>query len=415
MPDMYKLGVSDALARLGLAEPEEESHLARNVALGGLAAAPFAGLIGRQKLIHDPHAGAEVAKAKDLYELSRRARAGDVLVAGSPKWSGWKMVQSPITGSPFFHADQVVAPGRYFLAGERFVDPKDFTDKKGVLDKVKYEAELKRQAELPPRRAIWQSSHIPQYGQHGYEDVMLMRPKKKLTPAQLSALKREAARGAQLPYEFSVGTKGVAKELFLPKLNIWQKLRNLVQRNKPVVCKGNVCSTLPAQSLHDAGVVEQVVRGKAPQSVLSADYLRSGAFEPVMHWRSPTAAPEMSAKALRRLGLGVRGALGLGLAGTAYGLSEDPLLGAGVLGTAATPTAIRALLDLKKRGLGYETFRPLSRGMSDINRIAEGGKDAIKGLKGLKRIGGRTIPLALAGGLATYLGAKGIQKATQSE
>jgi hypothetical protein len=411
---MYKLGVSDALARLGLTQPEE-SHLGRNLAVGGLAAAPFAGLIGRQKLIHDPHAGAEIARAKTLHDLSRQARAGDVLVAGRPKWTSWKLFQTPITGSPFYHADQVVAPGRYFLAGERYIDPADFTDKKGVLDKARYEAALKHQAQLSPRRAIWQASNIADYGRHGYEDVVLLRPKEPLTPAQLAAIKREAAEGARLPYKMSVGTKSVAKEIFVPKLNLWQKLRNLVRRNKPVVCQGNVCSTFPAQALQDAGIVEQVVRGKAPPSVLTADYLRSGAFEPVTHWRSPTAAPEMSAKALRRLGLGVRGALGLGLAGTAYGLSEDPLLSAGLLGTAATPTAVRALLNLKKPGMGYETFRPLSRAMSDITRVAEGGKDYARGLKGLKRIGGRTIPLALAGGLATYLGAKGIQKAIQNE
>lgn len=50
MPDMYALGVSDALARLGLSKfAEEESHLGRNLALAGLGAAGAGGLYALQR------------------------------------------------------------------------------------------------------------------------------------------------------------------------------------------------------------------------------------------------------------------------------------------------------------------------------------------------------------------------------
>lgn len=424
MPDMYKLGALNALARLGLGQ-NDESHLERNIAVGSLAAAPFAGLIGRQKLIHDPYAGANIPRTEKLRELAKQMRAGDVLVSADPKWSGWRIFQAPTTGSHFYHSDQVVAPNAYFLAGQRSIDPINPRDKEfwhqGEFLKEKYESAIQARevalrdiATTPPRRAIWQAQKVESIPEHGYTESVLLRPKKELTPEDFANIKRVAVERARIPYDAREGVKGVLHELFVPKLNWLQRLRERLSK-RHTVCKGHVCSTYPAQTLNEAGIINRIVKGKGPTTTLSADFLRSKELSPVLHYRAAGQKIPMSQKTLQRLGLLSRAGLGLGLGGLTYGLSEDPTLAAGVTGTALAPIAVRAAMNKIKPESGYKTFRPIHRGLSDLNRFAEKGEEALRGLKGLKNIGGRTIPLALAGGLATYLGAKGIQKAIRTE
>lgn len=426
MPEMYKLGVSNALTQLGLAS-QDESHLGRNLAIGGsVAALPFAGLIGRQRMLHDPHAGANITRTEKLRDLAREMKAGDILVSTNPKWSGWRAFQAPITGSHFYHTDLGVLPGKILSAGSRYPDepkPKNFILRNGEFDEKAYERALKWHEKavaeakaMPTRRALWQSTKVEEaLPELGYTESVLLRPRAGLSPEQLNALKQRAAQGAALPYDVSHGTRGVLHELFVPKLNAIQRLKEKLRPSR--ACVGNVCSTYPAQAYAEAGILDRIVRGKSAPVTLTPDFLRAPELEPILHYRAAGQEIPMSVKKLQRLGLLGRAGLGLGLGGLTYGTLEDPTLAAGVAGAAATPMATRAIIDaLKGPETGEKVFRPVPALLTDINRLAEATPTVkAKGLRGLKNIFGRTVPLALAGGLATYLGAKGIQKAIQSE
>jgi hypothetical protein len=394
MPDMYKLGVSSALARLGLTQPEEESHLGRNIAMGAAAGLPFLGLIGQKKLLHDPLRTPEqfegVRRYKTLRGLEHAVGPGDILVAGNPGWEGWKAVQSPTTGSHFYHADIAPSQGKYMPAGELYSTRPE---------------RMERRRGWSPREAFRRAGRLRDYP---YEDVVVLRPRQALTPEQVKRLREIIKEQALRPYEASVGAQSVARDVFVPQ--------TVGKANPgPVVCKGNVCSTMPARAYEELGMP---LLSKPGQRVTAADLLRSELLEPVAYRTAPEA--RAAARTMRMMPYLTRGALGAGLAASVYGLSEDPALAAVPIGMAAAPALTRGAMDLAgmspavANALRLNTKSPYGWG----TRVFEAAPSLLSGLKEpgvLKSFLTRTTPLALAGGLAAYLGAKGIRKAMQSE
>lgn len=397
----YKLGARTLRQRLGLQEPEKD-HTVRNVAMGAAAASPFMGLIGQKPITKDPHINPSIRRTT-LREISELARPGDVVVSSEPHWSGWKLFQTPVTGTEFYHAFPVVGQrqgrGTDVTAGELY-DPKrkkplTTTGAKRQLEEL--QSDMRRQK---------------------YRDVMLMRPDQPLNPDQVKAFQEETLRRAQTKYAPSRGVRAFLRDIFVPKV---KGLENISP-----TCEGNVCSTLPSQA-HKTVTGTNLVPGKPAKSILTADYLREGSkLKPIAaHIRS---TPRFSPRAMRTLGLGLRGGLGLGLAGGTYAVSEDPALAAVPLGLALTPTLGRrvaarlaerraqraaetagekitpALLTTARKR-GYNVFRPLGHAINYIGDMSQTARLKLKG------IGKRTIPLALAGGLASYLAGKGVNAA----
>jgi hypothetical protein len=91
----------------------------------------------------------------------------------------------------------------------------------------------------------------------------------------------------------------------------------------------------------------------------------------------------------RASSLGTRLALGLGLAGGIYGLTEEPSAAAAPVGALAAPA-------LARKAFGHTSFRPLKQLLK---------RDSKRALR-LRNISLRTLPLMLAGGLGSYLAAR---------
>jgi|MudIll2142460700_1097286.scaffolds.fasta_scaffold00003_111 hypothetical protein len=395
----YKLGVSQTLKTLGLAP--EEDHTLRNVGVGAAAVSPFAGLIGQKAITQDPFTN-ETIPRRNLRDISQMARPGDVIATTEPRWSGWKLFQSPVTGTEFYHSFPVVArrgnAATAVTAGE--------------LAEPEYQrmttTGLKRKLEELRGGLI----------REGYRDVVLLRPREGMSPEQIRELQQTLLERAKTPYAPRRGVEALLRDIFVPKI---PGLENLGQP----VCSGNVCSTLPAQS-QKLVTGTDVVKGKPAKHVLTADYLREGSPYEAIAARV-ASKPRFSPRTTKLLGLGARAGLGLGLGAAAYGISEDPALAAVPIGAIAAPALGRTIsqrlairraqqqatqqgktlstpaLQTAKRE-GYNAFRPFKQFVEYL-----GAKEPAD-LKKFRNITRRTIPLALAGGAATYLGAKGIER-----
>jgi hypothetical protein len=394
----HKLGANRALQALGLS-PQPEDHTLRNVGIAAGAGAPFLGLIGRQQIKHDPFFNQNISRMS-MEELERAARPGDILLTTDPAKGIIPKAQAGITGSEFYHAQPVVGRrggvGTTLTAGE-LAEGFEGVSRRGIL------------RELDPI-----SESIKKY-----RDAVLLRPTEPLTAEQLAKLQDEIIARAKTPYAPKRGLTTMLRELFVPKIPGAENFGR-------VVCQGDVCSTLPAQSMQ--AIERNLLEGKPAKGLITSDYLRSKALEPVGAHLG--GAPMMSAKALSRAKWLTRGGLGLGLAGTVYGLSEDPYLAAAPVGMVALPAAARkGLTELggyraKQKALrgklteealeeaieqgrrkGYSTLRPLRQ---ITNLLGAKTPEQIAKLRGITR---RTVPLALAGGLLSYLGAKGLGSA----
>ena len=370
-PDM---GVSHKTA----AEEQESgnSHLGRNALIAGAGLAPFAGLIGQQKIIHDPLQSPQGTRFKNYDELSRAALPGDVLVTSKPEGSHWKRVISPIGGSDFYHAQPVVGKrGRSALtasAGE-YADPA-----------------WRRQS----AKSIKSSLNTVQEAAKEYPDLVLLRPKQGLTGSQQEQFSEKAILRTKQKYDKQKALGTWLKEIFVPKVE------GLTNRGKQVTCDGNVCSTLPAQALQET-TGRNVIPGKKAQDVFPTDFLRSKEYEMVGHRVSPATQKAYAArspalnKAMPYLS---RGAIGLGLAGGAYAASQDP----DVVGGAAGALGASALAShLVKKRLGEE--KALEALPTPFRAMA--------GKRELGRFATRTAPVLAAGGALGYLGAKKLRQA----
>lgn len=365
--DLYKLGARHALADLGtriletlhLRKPEED-HTARNLLMGGAAATPFLGLIGQQKIKHNPLRSKDIARLTPE-EIARQAKPGDVLLTGYPN--------QPYTGaltegSPFIHAEPIVGTRRGTGVG---VSASHLKGETGGLRQL--------QAKIPTLTERFQVL--------GPTDTLLLRPKKRLTAAQQHAYREAGYEAARQPYSVGRAVRSHLRNWFVPNISLLESAPN---------CVGNSCATGAAQTFQKA-TNQSILPRRSPKNIIASDFLRSDAYEPVAAHLSSKLSPHTA----HLLHLGARGALGAGLAASVYGVSEDPALAAVPIGAMAAPALTRATL-------GYNTARPWTQ------LLTQGPKRAAR----FRNILGRTLPLTIAGGLGAYLVARQLrQKLTE--
>lgn len=286
----------------------EESHRLRNLAMAGAAATPFAGMIGQQPIIHDPHLNPNVRRFKTMDHLQRQARPGDVILTSKPKGSIWKNLIAPVTGSDFYHVQEVVGRRRgkatTSTAGQFFNDQS-------------------MKPEVPTR------GKLPTIGdytnEHGYPDVLLLRPKKPMSPDELKVFQKQVMQRSARMYNDDRAVSTWLRDVFMPKL------KGREQAAPRPVCEGDVCSTAPAAGYRAAG--RTVVPGKRPEEVFPSDYLRSKNFKAVgarlgsgNRWSDTTR---------RAVPLLTRAGLGVGMAGGTYLASQHPEAAGALAGAGA--------------------------------------------------------------------------------
>jgi hypothetical protein len=310
---------------------EEERHISKGRAalVGGAAAAPFAGLIGQKKIIHDPYTNPNVERFDDLQHLQDWAEPGDVMVTSKPK-STWKTFQSPMTGSEFYHA-QVVPSTKHTRSGGRWEEVPQTLSVEDPYEKDRW----RRQGREAIKKDL--PTVAEEMANRNYSDVVLLRPKKPLTEKELKVFQEQAIDRARQSYGGQRAISSWAKDMFVPKIpGVTEKLSpahevkyEMVGGKKvPVLCDGDVCSTLPAAAFEKA-TGRSVVPGKGAGAVMPTDFLRSEEFEPVGAWTTGKFKPRGKLQPYL-----ARGAVGAGLAGTAVAATTKPEETAGTLGGA---------------------------------------------------------------------------------
>ncbi len=175
-------------------------------------------------------------------------------------------------------------------------------------------------------------------------------------------------------------------------------------------CEGNVCSTMPAQAMADV-TGTRAHPHKAPDRTLPADLLRSQSNFDVVG----ATNKYNSVLKNRRLARGLfRGGAGLGMAGAAYGLYEEPELAAGVGTAAALPSLLQHRYN--KKFVNEHVRMSDDAALKHIKRNRPTWKDALDTIghqensaKALRsNLLRRTAPIAALGGLGAYGAAKGI-------
>jgi hypothetical protein len=151
-----------------------------------------------------------------------------------------------------------------------------------------------------------------------------------------------------------------------------------------------------------------VVSGKRALDTMPADYLRSSEYS-LVGSRIPERAALTRAPMLRKaMPYLSRGALGLGLAGTAYGASKDPDVLGGSAGAAAGI--------LGADHLARKLYKPgdIARKMPGVRDVLEtamvDSPDVLSTRGAVGKYVSKRLPLILAGGAAGYLGMKAIRK-----
>jgi len=363
--DLYKLGAHHALADLGtriletlhLRKPEED-HTARNLLMGGAAATPFLGLIN-QRRTNNPLLNKSLARTPE--EIAALAQTGDVLLTGYPN----KPLRSLLMGSPFIHAEPII--------GTR--------NGKGIGISASH---LKGQAGNTQQLQNIIPTLNTRFKEFGPTSVALLRPKKRMTAAQRQAFRNAGLDVGQQPYSGSRAIRSHLHNWFMPNISALESTPN---------CIGNSCTTGTAQTFQKA-TGQELIAGRSPKNIVADDFLRSGAFDPIA---TTAGATKFSPRLSRLANLGVRGALGAGLAASIYGVSEDPALAAVPMGAMVAPALTRATL-------GYNAARPWTQ------LLTQGPKRAAR----FRNILGRTLPLTIAGGLGAYLAARQLrQKLTE--
>lgn len=388
-PRLYNAGVACALADLGLSKTAAlpsfsdvtgEDHTLRNALVGAAGVSPFLGLIGQRGFKTSPYHGA-VAPQMDVHKLMMEAMPGDIILTREAKPTLFRQIHEAVTGSPLHHVEPVI--------GKKDVYYGTTAD---VAEHATPAGQLESAAEQRARAAtIGERAH-----QKGYKDITLLRPK---TPVDVEALANRAMLESRKPYSITGALSGTLKDVFVPKIP------GVTDRG--LVCRGNTCATLTGEALRaGTGARVPVVPGKTVSELLPADFLRSGQFELVGHTSplSAEAMQQLGRKATRRALL-TRGALGLGLAGTAYGLSQEPDIAAGLAGAGLAPLAARRLFGEGKK---YRAGRPLRH---LLNVMHEATPEALAIKRNITR---RTLPLMLGSGLLSYLAAKGIRRSSES-
>lgn len=391
------------MIRIAAAEPQDQGPdtgtLLQRGAMGIAAASPFAGLIGREKLLHDPLQGAQGKSFKDLDALGRAARPGDVLLTSKPTGSYVKTVLAPLGDSEFYHAQPVISRhpttglARTYSAG----------DLHGV--------ELGDYQASAYTRSVADALRHPD---SGYSDAVLLRRKVPFTPEQEAAYLRDLDERAPRFYDTPHGQKSLLKDIFLPKIK-----RN-AQAASDVMCEGNVCSTMPAMATATAIPGERVLPHIPAAETMPHHYLRSSQYEMVGSHVSPETRALQQSLSHKIAPYVARAGLGAALAGSTYALTEEPEIAAGVAGTAAALKAHEALREdgLLRKVLPKSIAAPLGKAQDAIgNGELVGALNAAQDSGTLRRrllgvgreLKGR-IPMALGAGALAYAGAKELTK-----
>lgn len=387
------------MIRIAAAEPQDQGLDAGTIlqrgAMGVAAVAPFGGLIGRDKLLHDPLQGAKGKNFKSLEELGRHARPTDMLITSKPTGSYVKKVLDPIGDTQFYHAQPVI--GR---------DPST-----GLAHT--YQAGDMFGMDLGDEAANMYTANVADYlkDQHiNYTDAVLLRRKTPLTRAQEAKYLADLDERATRFYDTEHGQKSLLKDIFLPKIK-----RN-IKPAAEVLCEGNVCSTMPAMSAATVIPGERVLDAVPASETMPHMYMRSPHWELVgSHVTPETRAIQNSL--LHKVGpYAARAGIGAALAGGTYALTEEPELGAGIAATMGTLKMHEALREgnVLRNTLPRSIAKPLGKAQALIgNGELVGALNAVQDEPTLRRkllgigaeLKGR-IPMALGAGALAYAGAK---------
>lgn len=384
--------------------PKDEGMSGKQTAaVAAAGAAPFAGMIGQEKIKHDPHTNKNIRRFSTMDELARNARPGDVIITSKPK-SIWKSTQSPFSGSQFYHAQPVVgqrggrgttaSAGNYGKNYYKSLSQKNFASELETIGR-----EMKSEK---------------------YKDVVLLRPKTPLKGKELKTFVSQNLDRARTQYDTTGAIKSWAKDIFMPKIiphGMLKKEKGVTaikyvkmkdpntgkMAKRPLLCKGNVCSTMPAQAMEEA-TGRRVVRGKHSKDVMPADFLRSSEYEPV------GARVKNTSRVARYKPLMARGAIGAGLAGGVYAGTESPAAAAGVAGAAAGTAVHKAMATRigKKKGM---TPKQIKASLPNLMRAADdvlNAENPKQGRKALAKYVRKSLPAKAIGGALAYGAAKAL-------
>lgn len=365
--------------------------LLRGLALGGIAASPFLGMIGEDKITKDPRQNPNIP-IFEKNDLIRQAQRGDVFAVSKPGWSGaiGKIPQALTTGSEFYHIEPVIKAsptgkglGTVSITARVADEPSNTVMGKLHGDRSKGEKEIHT---IDPKLLKNPSTYMES------GNLLLLRPKQKLTENALQEYEAELKRRAEMPYDTPHAIQSWLEDIFVPKT-----LR--AAKKEAEAPTENICSNASAVAL--ANVLNKRIHPTvAPLSTLPVDYLREQSeYEPV--GATEQGDPLFKNPAVPRIA--TRAALGATMAGSAYGLYKNPRLAAILAGSIAVPTIARAgASDPKDVPTIPERF------LSDLSPEAEESKRTKRDFL-LK-----TIPLATAGGAGAYATARGIQRVLKS-
>lgn len=419
----YKEGNKVALIKLGL----DVQDTAAATAAGVAGAAPFAGLIGEKKIIHDPVLSKTKGQQfKTMEGLAEAARTGDVLLTTKPSGSMWKQVTRPLTSSEFYHAQPVIGEmgmmidpkgklqysdelAQEILESKGLKARQPFTTSSGNIEQAqKWKEGLKHFLESG------KGTISAEMAEHGYPDVVLMRSKAtaKASPEQMKKYVEQAYQRGVSDYDFDRAAKTWLKDVFVPKVEGVTGKAPL-----PEVCVGNICSTHPAMAAEEA-FGTKVVPGKASMDVMPADYLRSKSYEAVGSHLPSKSKYMMDPRLRKALPYLTRSGIGAGLAGATYAGVEQPeipaaLVGGTLAGTALTPLAERhgpkyleGLKGIAEKDVPFAAKQQVPSFIDLLrSRFLSGGKDTARKevlINFLKRRLPITAAGALAGGGAMY-------------
>lgn len=382
-------------------EREQKGGRGQAAAVAAAGSAPFAGMIGQERIRHDPTRNRSIKRFGTIDELSRHAKPGDVLITSKPK-SVWKTTQAPVFGTEFYHAQPVVGKrgGRGTTASAGNYRDKYYQR----LSHKNFKAELETIGK--------------EMAEEGYKDVVLLRPNKPLKGKELKSFVRQNLDRARTEYDTTRAIKAWAKDIFIPKIvpmSALQKMEGTTtiqyrrmkdpdtgkMAKRPVMCKGNVCSTMPAQAFEEA-TSKAVVRGKLSKDVLPADFLRSKEF-------SPVGAVVKGTRPMHRLKpLAVRGAMGTGLAGATYAGTENPEIAAAAGGAVAGSMVHKRLAQHigKKKGL---SSKEIQKNLPNLMRAADSvlnAENPKEGRKAFARYLRKSLPAKVLGAGLAYGTAK---------
>jgi hypothetical protein len=367
--------------------------LGGGAALTGIAASPFLGMIGEDKITKDPYRNPNIRKYTGL-ELEQMSRPGDVVVTAQPNWGKghYKATQALSTGSDFYHAEPVYNKKRgrrTSITVGQFTDP--YWNTPGE-----------------PRTPRDMESHLSPFAEKFKdEDMVLLRPKEGLTPKQIRDYQKNMVTRSRGRYDSSKNVGNYLRDLFVPK----------IKGKSTPTCKGDVCATFPAQAMAEAKG-KRIHPHKKPAQTMPADLLRSQSIYDAVGATDKYKPLFKNPNLVRAL---TRGGLGLGMAGTAYGAYQEPEIATGAIGAVAAPMlAEQARIKWLKRQHPDAPIQDIvSNARADVPRLLDlvdniGAPDAAHISRLRKNFMRRTVPIALLGGLGTYGLAKAIDPEPES-